>query len=477
MFNRALINFDNSILDEIHKRSLELLSNSGVVFHNDKALDLFRSRGFRVSGQTVFFKEKDIGDSLVKVPSQFNVKARNPGKDICIGGGEYMMAPGYGPPFIIETSGAKRNATLEDVDTFCKLVQTSKYLDFNSSIVVQPNDVPTRTAHLDILLSTILLTDKPLMGSTSSVPAAQDSLNLAEMIWGKSDEPVMISLVDSLSPLQYAEESIESLMVYAAAGQPVIIHSACSLGSTGPITIAGSLVISNATTLAGICLSQLIKPGTPIVYGLGGSPTEMRTGGYVNASPEDAKHTAIVTALGRYYNMPCRSQGALTESFSLDYQAGMESAMMMTTAALSGADVSLHTCGTYGSMLAMSFEKFIADEDLCGALKKLIKPVEFTEDAFAMDLIKEAGTSGNYLMQTHTLKRCRTEFFEPDLSTRTIHAKWEQMGVRDMDKRAGKVLESRLNSYEKPDIDPQLEQELKQYVARRKKSPDFSSVK
>ncbi len=477
MFNRALINFDNSILDEIHKRSLELLSNSGVVFHNDKALDLFRSRGFRVSGQTVFFKEKDIGDSLVKVPSQFNVKARNPGKDICIGGGEYMMAPGYGPPFIIETSGAKRNATLEDVDTFCKLVQTSKYLDFNSSIVVQPNDVPTRTAHLDILLSTILLTDKPLMGSTSSVPAAQDSLNLAEMIWGKSDEPVMISLVDSLSPLQYAEESIESLMVYAAAGQPVIIHSACSLGSTGPITIAGSLVISNATTLAGICLSQLIKPGTPIVYGLGGSPTEMRTGGYVNASPEDAKHTAIVTALGRYYNMPCRSQGALTESFSLDYQAGMESAMMMTTAALSGADVSLHTCGTYGSMLAMSFEKFIADEDLCGALKKLIKPVEFTEDAFAMDLIKEAGTSGNYLMQTHTLKRCRTEFFEPDLNTRTIHAKWEQMGVRDMDKRAGKVLESRLNSYEKPDIDPQLEQELKQYVARRKKSPDFSSVK
>jgi trimethylamine--corrinoid protein Co-methyltransferase len=477
MFNRALINFDNSILDEIHKRSLELLSNSGVVFHSDKALDLFRSRGFRVSGQTVFFKEKDIGDSLVKVPSQFNVKARNPGKDICIGGGEYMMAPGYGPPFIIETSGAKRNATLEDVDTFCKLVQTSKYLDFNSSIVVQPNDVPTQTAHLDILLSTILLTDKPLMGSTSSVPAAQDSLNLAEMIWGKSDEPVMISLVDSLSPLQYAEESIESLMVYAAAGQPVIIHSACSLGSTGPITIAGSLVISNATTLAGICLSQLIKPGTPIVYGLGGSPTEMRTGGYVNASPEDAKHTAIVTALGRYYHMPCRSQGALTESFSLDYQAGMESAMMMTTAALSGADVSLHTCGTYGSMLAMSFEKFIADEDLCGALKKLIKPVEFTEDAFAMDLIKEAGTSGNYLMQTHTLKRCRTEFFEPDLSTRTIHAKWEQMGVRDMDKRAGKVLESRLNSYEKPDIDPQLEQDLKQFVARRKKSPDFSSVK
>ncbi len=468
MFNRALINFDKVILDQIHNRSLELLRDCGIRFFSEKALEVVRKRGFRVSGQTVFFEEKDIVEALRTVPSQFTIKARNPEKNICIGGGDYMMAPGYGPPFIIETSGEKRNATLDDVHTFCKLVQTSKYLDFNSSIVVQPNDVDSRTAHLDILLATILLTDKPLMGSTSSELAAQDSLKLVEKIWGNTNDPVMISLVDSLSPLQYSEESLESLMIYAASGQPVIIHSSCSLGSTGPITIAGSLVISNATTLAGICLSQLIRPGAPLVYGLGGSPTEMRTGGYVNASPEDAKHTAIVTALGRYYGIPCRSQGALTESFCLDYQAGMESTMMMTTAALSGADVSLHTCGTYGSMLAMSFEKFIADEDLCGALKKLMQPVEFSEDAYAMDLIKELGTSGTYLMQKHTMERCRTEFYEPDLNSRAIHNKWQQMEFRDMDKRAGKILENRLSAYQKPDIDPQLERDLTKFIDQRK---------
>jgi len=148
----------------------------------------------------------------------------------------------------------------------------------------------------------------------------------------------------------------------------------------------------------------------------------------------------------------------------------MESAMMMTTAALSGADVSLHTCGTYGSMLAMSFEKFIADEDLCGALKKLIQPVEFSEDTFVMDLIKELGTSGTYLMQKHTMKRCRTEFYEPVLNTRVIHTKWQQMELRDMEKRAGKVLENRLLAYEKPDIDPQLERDLEKFVAGRKAS-------
>jgi trimethylamine--corrinoid protein Co-methyltransferase len=405
---------------------------------------------------------------LAAVPGAFTIEARDPSRNIHIGGTDYVMAPGYGPPFIIEATGEKRNATLADVHRFCKLVQTSKYLDFNSAIVVQPNDVPSDLAHLDILLATLTLTDKPMMGSSVSETAAHDSLEMARIIWGNLKRPVMLSLIDSLSPLQYATQSVEALMVFAEAGQPVIIHSACSLGSTGPITIAGSLVISNATTLAGICLSQLINPATPLVYGLGGSPTDMRKGTYVNASPEDAKHVTISAAMARYYNMPCRGQGALTESFCLDYQAGMESAVMLTAAALSGVHVGLHNCGTYGSMLAMSYEKFIADEDLCGALKQLMQPVELTDDAFAIDLIKEMGTSGNYLMQPHTLKRCRDEFFIPDLGIRTLHNNWLVMEKREIAARARHLVEDRLARYEKPDIPANLEKGLMQYVRRRK---------
>jgi trimethylamine--corrinoid protein Co-methyltransferase len=308
-----------------------------------------------------------------------------------------------------------------------------------------------------------------MMGSSASETAARDSLKLAEIIWEKLDRPVMLSLIDSLPPLQYAKESVDALMVFAAAGQPVIIHSACSLGSTGPITAAGSLVISNATTLAGISLAQLINPATPLVYGLGGSPTDMRKGAYVNASPEDAKHAAISAAMGRYYNMPCRGQGALTESFSLDYQAGMESAVMLTVAALSGVNVGLHNCGTYGSMLAMSYEKFIADEDLCGSLKKLMQPIELTDDALAIDLIKEMGTSGNYLMQAHTLNRCRDEFFLPDLGIRTLHNNWLKMDHREITARAHLLVENRLAEYEKPEIDPSLENKLTKFVDARKK--------
>jgi len=466
--NRVLFNIDDKMLDQIHSCSLELLAETGIRFPNNEALDIFKHHGFKTDGEMVFFEQSDIEKALETVPEKFELHARNKKNSFLIGDDSYRMAPGYGPPFIIEKSGEMRPATLADTKKFCKLVQTSKALDFNSSIVAQPNDVPTKTAHLDMLLSTMLLTDKPLMGSTSSKICAEQSLEMAKIIWGKMDKPVMLNLVDSLSPLQYAQEMVDALLVYARAKQPLIIHSSCSMGSSGPITIAGSLVISNACTLAGICLAQLVNPGTPIVYGLGGSPTDMQTGGYVNASPEDAKHTAIVTALGRYYNIPCRSQGALTESFSLDYQAGMESSMMLSTAALSGAHVSLHACGTYGSMLAMSFEKFIADEDLCRAVKTLMKPIEFSEEAFAMELIKKMGTSGNYLIEPHTARRCRSEFFIPDLNTRAIHAKWLKMEPRQMDQRASQLLEKRLSTYEKPDIDPLIEKDLIHYVENKK---------
>ncbi len=467
--NRVTLPLDREILDKIHTLSLEILREVGVRFHGEGALAEFRKHGFRVENQMVFMNEEQIDQALASAPPHFVVKARDPDLNMVVGRNEHVMAPGYGPPFVIEPSGEKRNALLDDVHKFCKLVQTSKCLDFNSSIIVQPSDVPQATAHLDVIAAALTLTEKPIMGSSASAQAARDSLRLAEMVFGNLNEPVMISLVDSLSPLQYATDSADALMIHAAAGQPVIIHSACTMGATGPITLAGSLVASNAATLAGICLAQLIRPGAPVVYGLGGTPLEMRTGGYINASPEDAKHAAIAAAMGRYYNLPSRSQGALTEAFCLDYQAGMESAVMMTTAAISGVNVTLHACGTYGSMLAMSYHKFLADEDLIGSLRKLTAPIELTDEALALDLIKKLGVSGNYLTEKHTASRCRSEFFMPDLGIRVNHDHWLGMEPRDYTARADRLLDKRLNEYIQPDIDPALEKEIESFVSSRKK--------
>jgi trimethylamine--corrinoid protein Co-methyltransferase len=467
--NRTVASFDPSTLDNIHQFTLDLLADTGIRFPNRKALDLFSDRGFDIHGDTVRFDRKNIEAALETVPQVFTVEARNSEKNITIGNDQYQMAPGYGPPFIIEPNGEKRHALLADAHLFYKLVHTSDYLDFNSSLVVQPHDVPAESAHLDLLLASLTLTDKPIMGSSTSGRAAVDSIQMAEIVWGTLKHPVMISLVNSLAPLQYSEEMVDALMVFASSGQPVIIHSGCMLGTTGPITIPGSLVITNAATLAGICLTQLIRPGTPVVYGVSGSPTDMRTGGYVNAAPEDVKHVAISPAMGRYYGIPSRSHGAVTESFCLDYQAGMESAMMLTTAAISGAHVGLHACGTYGSMLAMSFEKFMADEELCGAIKTILQPVSFTEDTFAVELVRKVGLSGSYLVEDHTLQRCRSEFFLPKLNTRMDHDKWRQMQYREMTVRASQCVKERIAAYQQPDLETSIIKALKQYTDSRRK--------
>lgn len=466
--NRVSLNFSRAILDNIHQYSLDLLEDTGIRFPNQQALDIFARHGFRIQGETVYFSARDIETALSTVPEVFSIAARNQEKAITIGSDQYHVAPGYGPPFIIESNGKKRHAVLADARKFYKLVQTSTYLDFNSSLVVQPQDVPADRVHLDLLAAALTLTDKPIMGCSTSEQAALDSLQMAEIVWGDLNQPVMISLINSLAPLQFAGEMIASLIVFATRSQPVIIHSACTLGSTGPITLAGSLVISNASNLAGICLAQIIRPGTPVVYGLGGSPTDMKTGGYVNGSPEDVKHTAIAPAMGRYYQIPSRSQGALTESFSLNYQAGMESAMMLTTAALSGAHVGIHACGTYGSMLAMSFEKFMADEELCGSVKKVVKPVAFTEKDFALDLIRDVGVSKSYLVQDHTLQRCRSEFFLPKLNIRTEYENWLQMKPRDATSRATQLVNSRLDAYQKPEMESTIARALDHFIESRR---------
>lgn len=466
--NRAIGNLKKNNLDEAHRHSLDILARTGVRFYSEEALNLFKKHGFSVQDKTVCFSEKEILKALETVPPVFSVEARNPSKSIVVGDNHYVVAPGYGPPFIIESSGEKRDARLSDVHRLCKLVQTSKVLDFNTSMVVHPTDVPSQTAHLDLLLATLTLTDKPIMGSSISKQAALDSLRLAQMVFGDTDRPVMISLINSLSPLQYAPEMADALMVFAGAGQPMVIHSACLLGVSGPITLAGSLVVSNATTLAGICLAQLVNPGTPIVYGFAGSAFNMSTGSFQNGLPEDVKHTAIAAAMGRYYRIPSRGQGALTDAFGLNYQAGMESSMMLTTGALSGINLAIHGCGTYGSMLAMGYEKFLADEDLCGSIKYLIEPVELTDDAFAIGLIDQTGFSGNYLTTDHTLKRCRNEHYQSEFRPGVTHDQWIQSRPENGVHRVTQMVENRLASYIKPDMDPDVEKGLSRYIENRK---------
>ncbi|GAB4275355.1 MAG: glycine betaine--corrinoid protein methyltransferase [Deferrisomatales bacterium] len=459
-------------IGRIHDAAMELLREPGIAFNDAEALEIFRKHGKKVDGKVVRLEEADVRAALEAAPARFTIHARNPARDVAVGGDDYVFAPGYGAPFLMTPEGIQREATLDDYDRLCKLIQTSPYLDMNGFMMVEPSDVPSATAHLDMLFSNIVLCDKAFMGSPVSRQGAVDALEMAGIVWGGKEKlrnhPVTISLINSLSPLQFSEEMAGSLIELARYGQPCIVAALIMAGSSGPVTLAGVLALQNAEILAGITLAQLVNPGTPVVYGSTSSAMDMRSGALAIGAPEYPMFVSAAAQMARFYGLPCRSGGSLTDSQLPDAQAGLESALALSTAVRSGVNFILHSAGILGSYIAMSVEKFLLDEELCGMVRKMTSPVTVTEDTIDVAMIRDAGIGGEYLTQPKTFELCRTEFFLPTLANRMNYEAWKAEGALDAAARATRLAEERLGGYEKPDIDPAVERDLAAYVQRGK---------
>jgi len=459
---------------KIHDSSMDLLKNIGIVFNDDEALEIFKKHGLKVEGRTVFFEENHIKKALETVPSRFTVHARNPEKSLAIGEDDFVFAPGYGAPYVITMDGKQREAKMEDYDNFCKLVHTSKFINMNGWMMVEPSDMPPATAHMDMTLSNILLSDKPFMGSPVSRQGALDGIEMAAILWGGKDQildsPVTVSLINSLSPLQFSEEMTGSLIELARHGQATVVASLIMAGASGPVTLDGVLTLQNAEILAGITLAQMVKEGVPVIYGSTSSAMDMKTGGLSIGAPELSKNIVYTAQMARFYDLPSRSGGGLTDSMSVDAQAGVESALGLYTAARNGINFILHSCGILGSYIAMSYEKFIVDEELCGMVQQILKPLPITDESIGLEMIKDVGIGGEYLTHPKTLQLCRTEFFLPNLMSRSDYDTWAMDGKKKTGELADEKVSHRLAAYEKPDIDPDIEKELTQFVVNRKNS-------
>ena len=462
--------FSTDQITRIHDASMELLSSVGVAFNEPEALEIFSSNGFKVEGKTVFMTEAQVQKALDTAPSRFMVTARNPEKSVAIGEDDFVFAPGYGAPFIALPDGSQRGAAMADYDNFCKLIQTSKTIDMNGFMMVEPGDVPPETAHLDMMFSSIVLCDKPFMGSPVSKAGARDCIEMASIIWGGKDNlaatgPVSVSLINSLSPLQFSDEMAGALIELARANQACVIASLIMAGSSGPVTLSGVLALQNAEILAGVTLAQLVNPGAPVIYGSTSSAMDMKTGGLSIGCPELSIMVSATAQMARFYKLPSRSGGGLTDAHFPDGQAAGESVLALSTAARNGVNFILHSAGILGSYIAMSFEKFLIDEEMCGVVRRLIKPMDVSDDAIDAEMIKTVGIGGQYLTQPKTFKLCRTEFYMTDFLNRQNYAGWKAAGSKRIDQVATESLSHRLAAYEKPPIDPDVETALAAYVA------------
>ncbi|MGD9028198.1 MAG: trimethylamine methyltransferase family protein [Anaerolineae bacterium] len=457
-------------IEEIHRTSMRVMEDVGVSFPHEEVLTVFDEHGFRRDGQRVFFKEQQVMDALASVPRPFTIHAPNPDKSAVVGDGSPVFAPGYGAPFLVDYETGKREPSLADYEDLVRLADALPNQDMSGHLLVEPADASSEAAHLLMLKAHMLHSDKPFVGSTEGGAGARHTMEMAGILFGGEiglaglDKPVTIGLINSLSPLGYSDESLSALMVYARHSQPVVIAALAMAGSTGPITLAGLLAMQTAELLAGVVLTQLVNPGTPAIFGSTSTNIDMRTGALAIGSPECSLMISAHAQLARHYGLPSRSGGALADASFPDAQAGFESMFALLTTVNSGVDFVLHAGGILSSYLAFSSEKLVLDDELCGMMRRYEGGIEVAPETLASDVIAKVGSDGNYLMEMHTVKRCRTEFWTPAVVDRTGLEEWMASGrLRAVD-RAHQRCQTLVAEHEDPPLDETTVRQLERYV-------------
>lgn len=448
-----------------------LATEVGVQFDHPRALELFAEAGQTVDGDTVRFDPGFLRAQAARAPEVFSLHARDPARDVVVGGNHMMFGPAQGPPFV-RVDGVRRDGTMADLERLIMLTQLTDALDTPGRNILEPNDVPLDSRHLVRALAAIRLTDRVWAGEPSSETAARDCLRMIEIVHGGreaiEDRPVLLANVNVNSPLRFDVRMLEGLVTYAAAGQAIIVTPFLLMGAMAPVAVPAALVQQTTEALAGIALVQLIRPGTPCVMGSFLSSTDMKSGAPSFGGPESAFGLYASGQIARRLKLPWRSGGGtLTASPAVDFQAGFEAMNTLSAAFLAGANVCWQSAGWLEGGLVTSFEKFAGDCELLDLLLHQFTPVEIDEDSLAFGAHREVGHGGHFFGAEHTLQHFRECFWRPTIASTENFERWTRNGSREHASRATDRWKALLDSYERPPLAEDVEAELIEFVERR----------
>ena len=455
-------------IEKIHHTSMQVLAEVGVEFPAREALSVFERHGVQTDSSRVYLTEAQVWQALESAPAQFTLHARDPERSVTIGGGSPVFAPGYGAPFLVDVEGKKRTPTLEDYRALVKLADALPNQDMSGHLLAEPGDVPPKIAPLHMLHAHMIHSDKPFIGSVDSELGVRHTLEMIDILFGDTlgDRTVTLGTISSLTPLGYSPEMIHAIFRYAENNQALLLANLAMAGSTAPITLAGLLAMQNAELLAGVTLTQLVNPGSPVIYGTTSTNIDMRSGALAIGSPEQAQVTAAHMQLVRFYGLPSRASGALTDANYPNAQAGFESMMSLLTAVNSGADFVLHAGGILSSYLAFSFEKFVLDDEICGRVRRFHQPLVIDDDTLAYETIAKVGPGNHFLGEDHTFARCRSEFWTPKVSDRLGLDDWIQAGCPKVAGKAHRRWQKLVADHQDPPLEAVTARQLKAYVEK-----------
>ena len=478
---RTIPHFD--VLDEEQIVRLEgqvdwLLQDVGIAFRDDpEALELWKCQGATVDGDIVRAPADWIRGLCAQAPREFTQLARNPERSVTIGGANQVFAPIYGAPFVRDLEGGRRYGDIAAFKDLVRLTFLHPNLHHGGFVTCEPCDIPVSKRHLDMLFAHMTLSDKPHLGAITEMGRAQDSVDMAEIVFGAdvmAENCVIMGNVNTNSPLLVDRVVTESARVYSSRGQGLIVVPFILSGAMGPVSTAASVAQAMAEAMMVCAYVQLIRPGAPFVLGNFLSSMSLKSGAPTFGMPEPVISNYAIGQLARRAGLPLRCGGSLTASKIEDAQAAYESADSMHSTMLAGANFVLHSAGWLEGGLCTGFEKLIMDADRLGSYQKVLgQGLDTSGDALARDAYEEVAPGGHFLGCAHTMRHYQTAFYEPRLSDSENVESWEEGGSEDMRQRAHRRWKQMLKDYEKPPIDPAVREELTAFVARRKEElPD-----
>jgi trimethylamine--corrinoid protein Co-methyltransferase len=459
-------------VEAIHQAALTVLRDQGMRVLSARARALYAGAGAGVTGECVRFDPAMLPQLLSTVPRSFTLEARNPARNLTVGGGFCVYAAVGGPAYVMDNDRGRRDGTFAEMCDYLRLIQALNVIHQEGGGPFEPLDLPANTRHLDIYHAQIRLMDKSWQTQTLGRARTMDGIAMAALMLGTTpegltDRPVLLGIINTNSPLQLDVPMAEGMIALAEYGQVNVVTPFTLAGAMAPVTLAGALVLQHAEALAGIGLTQIVRPGVPVMYGGFTSNVDMRSGAPAFGTPEYAKAAQASGQLARHIGVPFRSSN-VTAANEVDAQAAWESQIALWGALTGGAHLLEHAAGWLHGGLTASFEKLILDAELLQMMDVYFEPLRTSPDDLALEAIAEAGAGGHFFGTAHTMARYETAFHAPMLANWDSHPAWLDRGGIDARTRANAVWKQLLAEHQDPPLDPGIDAALSAYVARRK---------
>lgn len=461
-------------VEAIHQTSLQILSEIGVDFLDAEARRVLAEAGARVDpdSERVRFDPEFIAETIATAPSEFTIHSWNPERNIHMGGDQIAFTAVSSPPNVSDEAGGRRVGNREDFQKLLRLGQTINMVHMWGGYPVEPVDIHASVRHLDAIYDMLTLSDRVVHGYSLGPQRNLDALEMVRIARQVDEatlerEPSIISVVNASSPLRYDKPMLQGILEYSSRNQVIVVTPFTLAGAMAPVTVAGALAQHNAEALAGIALTQIVRPGSPVIYGGFTSNVDMQSGAPAFGTPEFMQTQMITGQLTRRYGIPYRSSG-VNAANALDAQAAYESVFSLWGAIMGGAHMVLHAIGWMEGGLRASFEKMILDADLCAMVARFMDPIDFSEGGLALEAVREVGPGGHFFGSTHTLERYREAFYQPLISDWRNYETWAEAGKPGAEGRMVELVDEFMSSYRQPPMEEAVRAELADFVERRR---------